>query len=133
MAENNEEKKIIIDEGWKEQAQNEKKELKKEEEVAKQAEPDQDEPKVERGPLPPADFQGLVSMFATQTLFALGVITTDETKDREPDIEIAKFNIDMLAILEDKTKDNLSDEEKKMLTDTLAQLRMAFVQISGGS
>jgi hypothetical protein len=133
MAENNEEKKIIIDEGWKEQAQNEKQELKKEEEVAKQAEPDQDEPKNERGPLPKADFQGLVSMFATQTLFALGVITTDETKDRKPDIEIAKFNIDMLTILEDKTKDNLSDEEKKMLTDTLAQLRMAFVQISGGS
>jgi len=132
MAENNEEKKIIIDEGWKKQAQNEKQELKKEEAVA-EAESDQDEPKIERGPLPPADFQGLVSMFATQTLFALGVITTEETKDREPDIEIAKFNIDMLTRLEDKTKDNLSDEEKKMLIDTLAQLRMAFVQISGGS
>ena len=132
MAENNEEKKIIIDEGWKEQASREKDELKKEEETA-EAEPEQDEPKIERGPLPPADFQGLVSMFATQTLFALGVITTEETKDREPDIEIAKFNIDMLTILEDKTKDNLSDEEKKMLIDTLAQLRMAFVQISGGS
>lgn len=132
MAENNEEKKIIIDEGWKKQAQNEKEELKKEEAVA-EAESDQDESKPQRGPLPPADFQGLISMFATQTLFALGVITTEETKDREPDIEIAKFNIDMLAILEDKTKDNLSDEEKKMLIDTLAQLRMAFVQISGGS
>jgi len=131
MAENNEEKKIIVDEDWKKQAQNEKKDIKKEEAV--EAEPEQDEPKVERGPLPPADFQGLVSMFATQTLFALGVITTEETKGRKPDIEIAKFNIDMLAIIEEKTKDNLSDEEKKMLTDTLAQLRMAFVQISGGS
>lgn len=130
MAENNEEKKIIIDEDWKSQAKSEKEELKKEEEAAK-AESDQDEAKPERGPLPPADFKGLVSMFATQTLFALGVITTEETKGREPDIEIAKFNIDMLAILEEKTKDNLSDEEKKMLTDTLAQLRMAFVQISG--
>ncbi|MBW8034967.1 MAG: DUF1844 domain-containing protein [Planctomycetes bacterium] len=132
MAENNEEKKIIIDEDWKKQAQNEKQELKKEE-ATPEVEPDQDESKPQRGPLPPADFQGLVSMFATQTLFALGLITTEETKDREPDIEIAKFNIDMLTILEDKTKDNLSDEEKKMFTDTLAQLRMAFVQISGGS
>lgn len=130
MTENNEEKKIIIDEGWKEQASREKEELKKEEESS-QVQSEQDESKPERGPLPPADFQGLVSMFATQTLFALGVITTEETKGREPDIEIAKFNIDMLAILEDKTKDNLSDDEKKMLTDTLAQLRMAFVQISG--
>ena len=130
MAENNEEKKIIIDEGWKEQASREKEELKKEEET-KEVQSDQDESKTERGPLPDADFQGLVSMFATQTLFALGVITTEETKDRKPDIEIAKFNIDMLAVLEEKTKGNLSDEEKKMLTDTMAQLRMAFVQVSG--
>ena len=124
----NEEKKIIIDEGWKEEAKRTKEELKKEEEAA-EPEGAKEEPK--RGPLPEANFAGLVSMFATQTLFALGLIAMEETKGHEPDLEIAKFNIDMLAVIEEKTKDNLSDDEAKMLTDTLAQLRMAFVQVSG--
>ena len=129
MSENkNEEEKIIIDEGWKEEAKRTKDELKKEEEPAKS---EQTEEEQKRGPLPKADFVGLVNMFATQTFFALGLITTEETKGREPDLDIAKFNIDMLTIMEEKTKGNLSDDEEKMLTDMLSQLRMVFVQISG--
>ncbi len=124
----NEEKKIIIDEDWKEEAKRTKEELKKEEEPA---ESEQTEEEQKRGPMPKADVPGLVSMFATQTLFALGVIAADETEKREPDLEIAKFNIDILTIIEEKTKGNLSDDEAKMLTDTLSQLRMVFVQISG--
>lgn len=123
-----EERKIIIDEGWKEEAKRTKEELKKEEEAA---ESEQAEEKQERGPLPKADFVGLVSMFATQTFYALGLITTSESDKREPDLEIAKFNIDMLGIIEEKTKGNLTDDEEKMLADTLSQLRMIFVQISG--
>ena len=41
--------------------------------------------------------------------------------------ELAKFQIDMLAVLEEKTKGNLSAEESSMLTDVLHKLRMAFV------
>ena len=43
---------------------------------------------------------------------------------------MAKYNIDMLEVLQDKTKGNLSDGETKMLNEALNNLRMAFVQLS---
>ena len=119
------EKKIIVDDDWKNEAKKEKQQLKEQESAGEQEPGEQ-----ERPPLPPANFPGLVSMLATQVFFALGLIGTEETKDRKPDLEIAKFNIDMLALIEEKTKGNLDENEAKMLTDTLQQLRMAFVSIS---
>ena len=128
------EKKIIVDDDWKQQAQKEKEQLKeKEKEELKGQETAPEETKAEAGerpPLPPANFPGLVSMLATQVFFALGLIATEANKEAQPDLEMAKFNIDMLTVLEEKTKGNLSDDEEKMLTDTLGQLRMAFVQVS---
>ncbi|MEN8127873.1 MAG: DUF1844 domain-containing protein [Planctomycetota bacterium] len=121
-----EEKKIIIDEDWKEQAQKEKETLKKQEkaEHEKEASP--------QPPMPEANFSGLVSMLATQAFYALGLIRPegDKEKEVEPDWAIAKFNIDMLGMLEEKCKPNLTDEEKKLLKSTLDQLRMLFVQLS---
>ena len=46
------------------------------------------------------------------------------------DLEMGKYNIDMLGVIQEKTKDNLSDQESKLLEDTLHQLRMTFVQSS---
>jgi len=120
------EKKIIIDEDWKEQAQKEKEALKEQEKVEheKEAEP--------RPPMPEANFSGLVSMLATQAFYALGLIRPEEDKEKkvEPDWDIAKFNIDMLGMLEEKCKSNLSAEEAGLLKSTLEQLRMLFVQLS---
>jgi len=122
----NEEKKIIIDEDWKAQAQKEK-EVLKEQEQAENTQSEQSRPS-----LPEADFTGLVSMLATQAFYALGMIRPegDKDKDVEPDWAMAKFNIDMLGMLEDKCKGNLSEEEAQMLKSTLDQLRMMFVQLS---
>ena len=74
----------------------------------------------------------MVSLLATQAFYALGLIRTEETKDKEiePDWAMAKYNIDMLAMLETRFKDNLEKEEAAMLKATLDQLRMAFVQLS---
>ncbi len=127
MAENDkEEKKIIVDEDWKAEAQKEKEILKKEEELEHKAE----EKKQERPPLPGADFPGLISMITTQAYYALGVIGTEQDKERPPDLAIAKYNIDMLAIIDEKTKGNLTEDEAKLLESTLHQLRMIFVQLS---
>lgn len=123
MADN--EKKIIIDEDWKAQAQKAKEELKQKESETSKTE--SEEAPVE---YPPADFSGLVSMLATQAFYSLGVFRIDENDDREPNFQMAKFNIDMLGVIEEKSKGNLSKEESKMLQETLAQLRMAFVQFS---
>ena len=119
-----EEKKIIIDEDWKQQAQKEKETL-KEQEKAEHEKEEQPRPQ-----LPEADFSGLVSMLATQAFYALGLIRSEEDKEIEPDWQIAKFNIDMLGMLEEKCKGNISTEEEQMLKSTLDQLRMLFVQLS---
>ena len=120
-----EEKKIIIDEDWKTQAQNEKEKLKEQETAEKETPQEEQKPQ-----LPPADFSGLVSILASQAFYALGVFKMDEKNEREPDFVMAKFNIDMLGVLEEKCKGNLSDDESKILKSTLEQLRMAFVQLS---
>ena len=121
-----EEKKIIVDEDWKAQAQKEKETLKEQEKVEHEK---KEEP---RPPMPEANFSGLVSMLATQAFYALGLIRPegDEEKQVEPDWQIAKFNIDMLGMLEEKCKGNLTEEEAGLLKSTLDQLRMLFVQLS---
>jgi hypothetical protein len=47
------------------------------------------------------------------------------------DLEMAKHNIDLLELLEEKTKGNLSSEETQLLTHLLFQVRMHYVQASG--
>jgi hypothetical protein len=123
MADESKEKKLIIDEDWKVQAQKEKEKL--QEEVAKGAEKEPPQ-------LPEADFTTLVSMLATQAFYALGLIRTEETKNTEiePDWAMAKYHIDLLGMLEAKSKGNLDSEEEAMLKATLDQLRMVFVQLA---
>lgn len=117
-----EEKKIIIDEDWKQEAQKEKEIL---------AAEDEKEETEGRGPIPPGNFAALVSMLTTQALFAMGFLKIKGQEEREPDLELAKYNIDMLATLEEKTKGNLSEQEQRVLADTLSDLRMSYVRIAG--
>jgi len=125
---NDRQKKIIIDEDWKQQARKEKEVLSVQEESEKKPTPPQD--KRSRDPLPPGNFAALVSMLVTQALFALGVLEV-EGRHREPDLDMAKYNIDMLETLEAKTKGNLTDQEQKVLEDTVSQVRMAYVKVAG--
>jgi hypothetical protein len=126
MAEkDNEEKKIIIDEDWKTEAHKEQEVLKEEEKIEHEA----TEHEQEQAPLPEANFEGFISMITTQAYYALGLLRTEDDKDRPPDLDIAKYNIDMLGVIEEKTKGNLTDEEAKMLEGTLSQLRMIFVKV----
>src|SRR4030042_1005510 len=127
--EKKEDKKIIIDEDWKQQAQKEKEVLAAQEKVEKEKAPPD---KSRRGPLPKGDFAALISMLVTQALFAMGLIQVEGQKEKEPDLELAKYSIDMLETIEEKTKGNLTEEEKNMLENTLAQVRMAYVKLAGG-
>ncbi|MHC4363122.1 MAG: DUF1844 domain-containing protein, partial [Planctomycetota bacterium] len=123
-----EEKKIIIDEDWKQQAQKEKEVLAaKEEAEKKKAEPERQA----RGPMPPGDFAGLVSMLVTQALFSLGLLQVEGQEKKEPDLELAKYNIDMLEALEEKTKGNLTEAEEAVLQNMLDQVRMGYVKVAG--
>jgi len=123
--EKKEEKKIIIDEDWKQQAQKEKEKLAEEEKQTKEKTPEQ----TRRGPLPKGDFAALVSMLVTQALFALGAIKV-EGQEKEPDLQMARYNIDMLEALKEKTKGNLNEQEQQVLERTLNEVRMVFVEVS---
>lgn len=126
--EKKEEKKIIVDEDWKQEAQREKEILAAQEEAEKKK---AQEEKQARGPLPKGNFAALVSMLTTQALFALGLLQVKGQEKKEPDLEMAKYNIDMLETLEEKTKGNLSKEEEAVLANTLNELRMGYVKVAG--
>jgi hypothetical protein len=122
--EKKDEKKIIVDEDWKAEAQKEK------EVLAAEAEKAEQQPQ-RRGPLPKGDLAALISTLTTQAFFSMGAFKIEGQENREPDLELAKYNIDMLETLEEKTKGNLSEDEAKILAETLNQVRMAYVKLSG--
>jgi hypothetical protein len=122
------EKKIIVDEDWKQEAQKDKEILAAQEEDEKKKGQAEAGP---RGPLPEGNFAALVSMLTTQALFAMGLLRVKGQEEKEPDLELAKYNIDMLQTLQEKTKGNLAEEEEKVLSNTLNELRMGYVQIAG--
>ena len=125
--EEKQEKKIIIDEDWKKEAKREKEILAAKEEAEKEKAPQTERPP---GPLPKGNFAALVSMLTTQALFALGLLQVKGQEKKEPDLQLAKYNIDMLETLEAKTKGNLTEPEENVLNNTLNELRMGYVQIA---
>jgi hypothetical protein len=124
--EKKEEKKIIVDEDWKKEAQREKEILAAQEEEEKKKK----EKQTRHGPLPKGNFAALISMLTTQAFFAMGLLQVKDEEKKEPDLGLAKYNIDMLETIEEKTKGNLTKEEKKVLENTLNQLRMAYVEVA---
>lgn len=120
-----EEPKIIVDDDWKTQARAEKEKLAEEVES----------PESRAGgggprELPPATFATLVNSFATQILMALGGYEDPKTRRRYVDLDLAKHFIDTLSVLEEKTKGNVTDEEKKLLDQALYEVRMQYVQVA---
>ncbi len=120
------EKKIIVDDDWKKQAQTEKEKLASEIKKEKEQET--------KRSLPKGDISGLINMLTTQAMFALGLIAPPGEEDKiKVDLALAKYNIDLLEALEEKTKGNLLGGEANLLNDSLNQLRMIFVQVSSAS
>lgn len=120
-----EQHKIIVDDDWKTSARAEKEKL-----AAKEKE--RSEQQGAKGPAGIPEqigFRELLSMLASQALMYMGAFP-DESGKAVVHLEIAKLNIDMLDVLEDKTQGNLSDEESTMLTQTLKELRAQFVEVT---
>ncbi|MCP4449891.1 MAG: DUF1844 domain-containing protein [Planctomycetes bacterium] len=125
----NQGKKLIIDDDWKQEAQKEKESLAEKEKLPQES----GDTERRAAPLPPANFSSLVSMLGTQAFYAMGFIRASEDQEPVQDLQMAKYNVDLLGVLQEKTKNNLSDEDHKLLDETLQQLRMAFVQASSPS
>ncbi len=74
------------------------------------------------------DFSSFVVSLGTQALMQLGMIKPPEGMPLEIDPIGAKQTIDILDMLEKRTKGNLTDDETKLLTEVLHSLRMSFVK-----
>jgi len=112
------EKKIIVDDDWKAEAKREKERLATQPERA--------------GPLPAPNFAELLNLIVMQAMAGLGLLAGPGGERVPPNLEIAKHFIDMLQVLEDKTRNNLTPAEKTMLDQVLYEMRMTFVQLAGG-
>lgn len=126
--------KIIIDSDWKAQAQKEREKLTQQEQAAAAKKPAAKAPApggANLGPesMPPADFQALVGTLITQALMYMGGFPDPQTGRAMVSLEYAKFHIDLLAVLEVKSKGNLTAEESEDLNQALRELRIRFVEI----
>jgi hypothetical protein len=79
---------------------------------------------------PKADFLTLVASLAGQATIHLGLVEHPIKKKVETDLVQARYAIDMLGVLEQKTRGNLTDEEKQVFSHILTDLRMRFVEAS---
>ena len=80
-------------------------------------------------PMPPPTFEYLVWSVKMQADLALGLMHFGDEKDRPPrDLRVARHSIDMLAMLSEKTRGNLSLEEQRLIENSLTELRFRYVQ-----
>ncbi len=75
-------------------------------------------------------FIEFVMMQAQNAALFLGQIPNPQTGEGEVNLELARMFIDQLAMIQEKTRGNLSNEEAAVLRNTLANLQMAFVEVS---
>ena len=115
-------KKIIIDEDWKSQVAAERESLAHDK-------PQPAEMASHAHELPPASLELLLTSLATEAMIALGQLPNLGSQRIETNLEQARYAIDMLQVLEDKTKGNLTTEEAGALKDLLHQLRLMFVAV----
>ncbi|MFM9904646.1 MAG: DUF1844 domain-containing protein [Pyrinomonadaceae bacterium] len=77
----------------------------------------------------PASFVNFLSMLATNAASALGAVPNPATGQRSLDLETAKYWLDVLGMIRDKTKGNLHPKEDRLLEGLLADLRLQYVQL----
>lgn len=82
-------------------------------------------------PLPSPDFTTLVVSMGASALMCLGGITDADSEKREKNLKLARHTIDMIEMLEEKTKGNLTSTESKVITDLLSDLKMRYIRTSG--
>lgn len=125
------EKKIIIDEDWKSQVEAEKAQAAK----SPQADAPAEEPQASTAAagseqaFPPASFMNLLVMLGGEAMMAMGKVPNPFSEEPYVDRGHARYAIDLLEILQEKTKGNLTPEEDEAFVDLLHQLRMAFITI----
>ncbi len=111
-----EEKDKNIDESWKDEVLKEKDKLRGSEDTSAQA----------------PDFKFFITTLAIQAAICLGIMNNPVTNQKEENLTQAKFIIDTLDMLKEKTKGNLNQEEAEVLENMLYDLRMQFLEKNKG-
>jgi hypothetical protein len=78
--------------------------------------------------LPPVDFHTFVLSLGSSALLHLGELEHPDGREAQPDLPLAKHTIDIIAMLQDKTKGNLSPPEEKLIESLLYDLRLRYVE-----
>jgi Domain of unknown function (DUF1844) len=91
------------------------------------SEPDEQEIDV---PLPPASFEFLVMSLRAQAELQLGLMHFGHEEKPKPELELARHTIDLMGILLEKTRGNLTLEEQRLVENSLTELRFRYVQVS---
>jgi Domain of unknown function (DUF1844) len=81
-------------------------------------------------PLPPATFEFLVFSLKMQAELRLGIVAMPGETQDAPDLRSARHTIDMLAMVQEKTRGNLSMPEQRLIENSLTELRFRFVQVT---
>jgi hypothetical protein len=85
----------------------------------------------EKVPLPEISFPNFIISLSTSALIQLGDIQDPMTQQSVKDLPLAKQTIDIIGMLKDKTKGNLSPDEEKLMEYVLYDLRMRYVKAAG--
>ena len=100
------------------------------EDKAEKEKPKTEAPKEEAGtfPLPEVNFNSLVFSLSSSALLNIGEIADPQTGKEKKDLPLAKHAIDTIAMLKEKTKGNLTEEEQKLMDSVLTDLRWRYVK-----
>ena len=83
-------------------------------------------------PLPEINFSSFILSLSTSALMQLGEVPDPITQKFDKNLPLAKQSIDMLGMLQDKTRGNLTPEEEKLIDHLLADLRWRYIREAKG-
>ncbi len=85
---------------------------------------------LEKGPLPEVNMITFIMSLSSSAMVNLGEVPDPLTGETKVDLELARHTIDVLGMLEEKTRGNLTKEEEEFLKNVLFELRMKYIQKS---
>lgn len=94
--------------------------------TAKKESPRSEQTRISDDAIPEVDFPTFIVSLATQAMMLMGEVP-EELKQEHVNLPAAKQTIDIIAMIEEKTRGNLNEQEKKLVSDVLMSLRMAYV------
>ena len=128
MAEEKEDKSFTVKDKRSFTPEGELKEEATKEEPQREAKEEAQKEEAQPTPLPEINFTSFILSLSTSALLHFGEITDPISNKKERNLPLAKQTIDLLGMLREKTKGNLSKEEEDLLDNLLYNLRMKYVE-----